>query len=51
VQSLQNELMVPCEAWSPLKSLEVNLPPEKLGDLDLIAPQLTVAVGTGAASF
>jgi Tfp pilus assembly PilM family ATPase len=51
VQSLQNELMVPCEAWSPLKFLELALPPEKMGDIDQIAPQLTVAVGTGAASF
>jgi type IV pilus assembly protein PilM len=51
VQSLQSELMVPCQAWSPLKCIDLALPPEKLGDIDLVAPQLTVAVGTGAASF
>lgn len=51
VQSLQNELMVPCESWSPLKFLELALPPEKMGTLEEVAPQLTVAIGAGAASF
>lgn len=51
VQTLQAELMVPCELWNPAKRLQASLPPEKMGDFESIAPQLTVAIGAGAACF
>lgn len=51
VQSLQAELMVPCQAWSPIGPLELGLPADKLGELEQIAPQLTVAIGAAAVSF
>lgn len=51
VQLLQTELMVPCQAWSPVKSLQLALPPDKMGEIEQVAPRLTVAVGAGAASF
>jgi type IV pilus assembly protein PilM len=51
LQTLQAELMVPCEAWNPAKQFQASLPPEKAGDFDNTAPQLTVAVGAGAISF
>jgi len=51
LQTLQAELMVPCEAWNPTKRFETSLPPEKSGEFENAAPQLTVAVGAGATSF
>jgi len=51
VQTLQNELTVPCEVWSPFKSLQLGLSPEKMGEVEQVSPQLTVAIGAAAASF
>jgi len=51
VQTLQSELTVPCEVWSPFKSLQLGLPPEKMGEAEQVSPQLTVAIGAAAASF
>ena len=51
VQTLQNELTVPCQVWSPSKCLQMGLPPEKIGEIEQVSPQLTVAIGAAAASF
>ena len=51
LQTLQNELMVQCQAWLATKCLQMELPPEKMGEIELTAPQLTVAIGAAAASF
>lgn len=51
VQTLQVELMVPCELWNPAKRLQPSLPPEKLGEFEGVAPQLAVAIGAATASF
>lgn len=51
VQALQTELMVECHAWSPVKFLQMGLPPEKMGEIEQVAPQLSVAVGTAAVTF
>lgn len=51
VQALQAELMVPCEVWTPTNFMDLSLPPEKMGELDHVSPQLTVAVGAAAVSF
>jgi Tfp pilus assembly PilM family ATPase len=51
LEVLQAELMVPCKAWNPTRFLEPGLPAEKMGDLELVAPQLTVAVGAAVAGF
>ena len=51
VVSLQNELMVPCKSWNPTRFLQLALPPEKMGEIEQIAPQLTVAVGAAASAF
>jgi len=51
VQTLQNELTVPCQVWSPTKSLQLSLPPEKVGEIEQVSSQLTVAIGAAAASF
>jgi type IV pilus assembly protein PilM len=51
VQMLQNELMVDCKPWNPVGSLEAALPPQQAGEIEQVAQQLTVAVGTGLAAF
>jgi len=50
-QTLQAELMVPCEVWSPTKTLQMSLPPERMGEIEQAASTLTVAVGAALASF
>jgi len=37
--------MVQTRPWNPLSSFNLALPPEKLGELESTATQLTVAVG------
>lgn len=51
VQALQAELMVPCQVWAATKYLQILLPPEKMGEIEQVAPKLTVAIGAAAASF
>ena len=51
VQFLQNELMVPCELWSPAKTLALALPPERMGEIEQVAPQLSVAIGAAISAF
>ncbi|GDY19430.1 pilus assembly protein PilM [Verrucomicrobiota bacterium] len=51
VQALQSELMVPCQTWNPLSFLQFALPPEQLGEIEGLAPQLTIAVGGAIAAF
>lgn len=51
VQTLHSELMIPCQTWDPTRFLDVVLSPEKKAELEQVAPQLNVAVGTAAAEF
>lgn len=51
VQALQVELMVPCQTWNPTSFMTLNLPPQVLGEIESVAPQLTVAVGAAMAAF
>ncbi len=51
VQALQVELMVPCQTWNPVSFMTLELPPQLLGEIESVAPQLTVAVGAGLAAF
>lgn len=51
VRTLQAELIVPCKVWSAAKGLRLSLPPEKMAEVDQVAPQLSVAVGAAVASF
>jgi type IV pilus assembly protein PilM len=51
VQMLQTELMAECKPWNPLSFVEVSLPPQQAAEVDHVAPQLAVAVGTGVAAF
>jgi type IV pilus assembly protein PilM len=51
IQALQAELMVPCKSWNPTKSLQLELDPQKMGEVEQVAPQLTVALGAAASAL
>src|SRR6266404_2527053 len=51
IQALQTELMVDCKTWNPLSFLQMGLPPQQRGEIDHVAPQLSVAVGSALAAF
>jgi type IV pilus assembly protein PilM len=51
VQCLQAELMVPCKSWNPMRSLQVELTPERASEFEQTSPQLTVAIGAAASGF
>lgn len=51
MKALEAEMMVPCVAWSPVNTLEIQLPPAQSSEIEHVAPQFTVAVGTAAIAF
>jgi type IV pilus assembly protein PilM len=51
VQMLQTELQAECKTWNPLSFLEADLPPQQAAEIDHVAPQLAVAVGSAMAAF
>jgi len=51
LQALQTELVAECRAWDPTAGLQRSLPPQQLAELEQVAPQLSVAVGTALATL
>jgi hypothetical protein len=51
LQRLEEELEVPCESWNPTRSLQINLPANKVNDLEYESPQLAVAIGAGLGTL
>jgi type IV pilus assembly protein PilM len=51
VKILEAELMIPCRVWNPIGSLTLALPAQQTAEIEHIAPQLAVAVGSAAAAF
>ena len=51
MQLLQGELMAECTVWNPTEFLHHALPAQQVADLEQVAPQLTVAIGTAIASL
>jgi Tfp pilus assembly PilM family ATPase len=51
VKMLQTELLVDCKAWNPASFLQMALPPQQTTEIDVVAPQLTVAIGAALAAF
>jgi type IV pilus assembly protein PilM len=51
VKLLQTELLVDCKAWNPASFLQMALPPQQTTEIDVVAPQLTVAIGSALAAF
>lgn len=51
-EQLQNELMITCETWNPIRELNVDgLPPQQVAELEKISTELTVAVGAATAAL
>lgn len=48
---LQTELLVDCKAWNPASFLQMSLPAQQSTEIDMVAPQLTVAIGAAMAAF
>jgi type IV pilus assembly protein PilM len=51
LQFVQTELVVPCVTWNPAGFLTLNLPAQKLSELEQTAPRLTTAIGAALAAF
>ncbi|MBI3882274.1 MAG: pilus assembly protein PilM [Verrucomicrobia bacterium] len=51
LEILQEELMLPCKSWNPTGSLKLQLAPETLSNLELVAPELTVAIGAASGAL
>ena len=51
VKSLETELLATCKAWNPAATLQIALPPAQVAEIEHVAPQLAVAVGTAAVAF
>ena len=49
--SLQAEMMVECKTWNPVATLQQELPPLQVAELEQVAPQLSVAIGAAMAAF
>jgi len=51
VHKLQQELMVECKLLTPTSFLQLELPPQQAGEIEQVAPQLTVALGAALAAL
>lgn len=51
IQTLQNDLMLPCQKMTPLGPVALALPEQQTSEVERDAPQLVVAVGTGLAAL
>jgi type IV pilus assembly protein PilM len=51
IQALQAEMGVPCRSWNPAKSLRMDLDGQRAGEIELAAPQLTVAIGAALSAL
>ena len=49
VQMLQRELMIDCKILNPTTFMQMELPPQQTAEIEQVAPQLTVALGTALA--
>jgi Tfp pilus assembly PilM family ATPase len=51
LQVLQQELMIETRTWSPTAFLKLDLPPQQAAEIELVSPQLAVAVGAAIAAL
>ena len=51
VKGLEAGLMAPAKSWNPAASLQLGLPSSQLTEIEQVAPQLTVAIGTAAVAL
>ena len=51
MKAIETELKAPCKSWNPVASLQMALPAAQISEIEEVATQLTVAVGTAAVAF
>jgi type IV pilus assembly protein PilM len=51
IEMLKSEIMVECKPWNPTDCLQLALPAQQAVEIEAIAPQLTVAIGTALATY
>ena len=51
VQTLRREIGIECKTWSPLAGLQMALSPAQSGEIEQIAPQLSVAIGAALTAI
>jgi Tfp pilus assembly PilM family ATPase len=51
VEMLHSEILVDCKTWIPTSFLQLALPGQQAVEIEHIAPQLTVAIGTALAAY
>jgi type IV pilus assembly protein PilM len=51
IKGLETELMAPCKPWNPVVNLQLALPAMQVSEIEQVAAQLTVAVGTAAVAL
>jgi type IV pilus assembly protein PilM len=51
IQLLHNELAIECKSWNPASFLQLSLSPQQLAEIEHVACQLTVAIGTALATL
>jgi type IV pilus assembly protein PilM len=51
IQVIQQELMIETRTWNPTSFLKLDLPPQQAGEIELVAPQLAVALGAAVAAL
>lgn len=51
LEILKTELMVDCRSWNPTSFLEIKAPATQVAELEQVAPQLAVAIGTAMATL
>jgi type IV pilus assembly protein PilM len=48
---LHSEILADCKTWNPTSFLQMALPGQQAVEIDLVGPQLTVAIGTALATY
>lgn len=51
VQSLRREIGLECKTWNPLTGIQLALSPAQSAEIEQIAPQLSVAIGTALTAI
>jgi type IV pilus assembly protein PilM len=51
VDTLRRELMAECHAWNPTTFLRLALPQDQAAEIELVAPQLTAAIGAALTAL
>lgn len=51
LKSLEQEMSIPCVAWNPALNIQLALPGTQMAEIEQVAPQLTVAIGSAAVAI